>query len=47
MVRSLQSKETGKTNLMLEEIRKLNHKFSQLESEHVVIKKANSLLSKN
>ena len=47
MVRSLPSKETGKTDLMLEEIHKLNHKFSQLESEHVVIKKTNSPLSKN
>ena len=46
MVISLQSKETEKNDLILEEIRKLNDKFSQLESENVVIKQANSLLSK-
>ena len=46
MVISLQSKETEKNDLILEEIRKLNDKFSQLESENVVVKQANSLLSK-
>ena len=46
MVISLQSKETEKNDLILEEICKLNDKFSQLESENVVIKKANSLLAK-
>ena len=46
MVLSLQSKETGKTDLMLEEIRKLNHKFSQLQSKNAVAKQANSLLPK-
>ena len=46
MVISLQIKETEKNGLILEEIRKLNDKFSQLESENVVIKQANSLLSK-
>ena len=47
VVLSLQSKETEKKNdLILEEIRKLNHKFSQLESENVVAKQANSFLSK-
>ena len=46
MVISLQCKETEKNDLILEEIRKLNDKFSQLESENVVIKQANSLLSK-
>ena len=45
MVISLQSKETEKNGLILEEICKLNDKFSQLESENVVIKKANSLLA--
>ena len=46
MVLSLQSKEIGKNDLILEEIRKLNHKFSKLESKNVVIKQASSLLSK-
>ena len=46
MVISLQSKETEKNNLVLEELRELNDKFSQHESENVVIKQANSLLSK-
>ena len=46
MVISLQIKETEKNGLILEEIRKLNDKFSQFESENVVIKQANSLLSK-
>ena len=46
MVISLQSKETEKNDLILEEIRKLHDKFSQLESENVVVKQANSLLSK-
>ena len=46
MVISLQIKETEKNGLILEEIRKLNNKFSQFESENVVIKQANSLLSK-
>ena len=44
MVLSLQSKETEKNDLILEEIRKLNHRFSQLESENVVAKPGNSLL---
>ena len=46
MVISLQSKETEKNDLILQEICNLNDKFSQLESENVVIKKANSLLAK-
>ena len=46
MVLSLQSKETEKMIWHFVEIRKLNDKFSQLESENVVIKQANSLLSK-
>ena len=46
MVISLQSKETERNNLILEEIRMLNDEFSQLESENVVVKLANSLLSK-
>ena len=46
MVLSLQSKETKKNDLILEEICKLNDKFSKLESENVVIKQANCLLSK-
>ena len=46
MVISLQCKETEKNDLILEEIRKLNDKFSQLESENVVVKQANFLLSK-
>ena len=46
MVLSLQSKETEKNDLILEEIRKLNDKFIQLESAKVVMKQANSLLSK-
>ena len=46
MVLSVQSNETGKNYLILEEICKLNDKFSQLEPENVVIKQANSLLSK-
>ena len=46
MVKSLQSEETEKNDLILEEIRKLNDWFSQLESENVVVKQANSLLSK-
>ena len=35
-----------KNDLILKEIRKLNHKFCQFESENVVVKKASSLLSK-
>ena len=46
MVLSLQSKETEKNDLILDEIHQLNDKFSQIESESVVIKQANSLLSK-
>ena len=46
IVLSLQSKETEKNDLILEEIRKLNDKFSQLESANVVMKQANSSLSK-
>ena len=42
----VQSKETKKNDSVLEEIHKLNHKFSQLESKNVVVKQANSLLSK-
>ena len=37
MVISLQSKETEKNDLVLEELRELNDKFSQHESENVVI----------
>ena len=43
MVLSLQRKETEK-KMILGEIRQLNHKFSQLESENVDVKQANSLL---
>ena len=46
MVLLLQSKKTEINDLIFEEIRKLNDKFSQLEPENVVIKQANSLLSK-
>ena len=46
MVLSLQSNETEKNDLILEEIHRLNYKFSQIESENTVIKQANSLLSK-
>ena len=46
MVIPLQGKETKKHDLILEEIRKLNDKFSQFESENAVIKQADSLLSK-
>lgn len=46
MVLSLQSNETEKNDLILEEIHRLNYKFSQIESENTVIKRANSLLSK-
>ena len=46
MVISLQSKETEKNDLILEEICKLNDKFSQPESENVVVKQANTLLFK-
>ena len=46
MVLSLQSKENERNDIILEQIRKLNNKFSQLESENVVVKQANSLLFK-
>ena len=45
MVLSLQSKETKKNDLILEEICKLNHKFSQLELKNVDVNQTNSLLS--
>ena len=41
------ARKLKKNDLILEKIRKLNDKFSQLESENVVIKQANSLLSKH
>ena len=46
MVLSHQSKETEKNDLMLEKICKLNDELSQHESENLVIKQANSFLSK-
>ena len=46
MVLLLQSKETEKNDLILDEIHKLNDKFSHIESENVVIKQANSSLSR-
>ena len=33
-------------NEILDQVRQLNHKFSQLESEKSIVKQANSLLSK-
>ena len=47
MVLLLQSNKTEKKkDSILEEILKLNHKFSQLESENVLIEQANFFLSK-
>ena len=46
MVLSLQSRETEKYDLILQEIRKLNHRFSQFESQNIVVEQLNSFLSK-
>ena len=43
---SLQSKVESVHNEILDQVRQLNQKFSQLESENSVVKQANSLLSK-
>ena len=43
---SLQSKVESANNEILSQVRQLNQKFSQLESENSVVKQANSLLSK-
>ena len=43
---SLQSKMESTNNEILDQVRQLNHKFSQLESEKSIVKQANSLLSK-
>ena len=46
MMLPFHSKDTKKSDLILKEIRQWNRKFSQLESENVVVKQANSLLPK-
>ena len=46
MVISLQSKKTEKNDFMLEGVPKMNDKSGHLESENVVVKQTNSLLSK-
>ena len=43
---SLQSKVESANNEILDQVRQLNQKFSQLESENSILKQANSLLSK-
>ena len=43
---SVQSKVESANNEILDRVRQLNQKFSQLESENSVVKQANSLLSK-
>ena len=43
---SLQSKVESANNEILDQVRQLNQKFSQLESENSIVKQANSLLSK-
>ena len=46
MILSLQNEETENNDLKLDKIRKLNDKFSQPASKNLIIKQANSLLSK-
>ena len=43
---SLQSKVESANNKILDQVRQLNQKFSQLKSENSTVKQANSLLSK-
>ena len=43
---SLQSKVESVNNEILHQVRQLNQKFSQLESENSIVNQANSLLSK-
>ena len=43
---SVQSKVESANNEILDRVRQLNQKFSQLESENSIVKQANSLLSK-
>ena len=43
---SLQSKVESANNKILDQVRQLNQKFSQLKSENSIVKQANSLLSK-
>ena len=43
---SLQSKVESVNNEILDQVRQLNKKFSQLESENSIVNQANSLLSK-
>ena len=43
---SLQSKVESANKKILDQVRQLNQKFSQLESENSILKQANSLLSK-
>ena len=43
---SLQSKLESANNKILDQVRQLNQKFSQLESEKTIVKQANSLLLK-
>ena len=43
---SLQSKVESANNEILDQVRQLNQKFSQLESENSIVKQTNSLLSK-
>ena len=46
MVLLLQNEETENNDFKLDKIRKLNDKFSQPASKNLIIKQANSLLSK-
>ena len=43
---SLQSKVESSNNEILDQVRQLNQKFNQLESEISIVNQANSLLSK-
>ena len=43
---SLQSKVESANNEIIDQVRQLNQKFSQLESEYSIVKQANSFLSK-
>ena len=43
---SLQSKVESSNNEILDQVRQLNQKFNQLESENSIVNQANSLLSK-
>ena len=42
---SLQSKVESANNETLDQVRRLNQKFNQLESENIIVKQANSLIS--